>query len=222
MLTIYEPTGVYKDALFKGYFLGSVSLLTSGSGSYAPPTGCRMIVLYCIGKGGASSSVTGNAGQLSTAAGAGGGALSIRAVANLLSGGYTYTIDGTSTRILDSAGNTVCLANAGANSSGTGSGTTQVFIVGGAGGSVGTGVGDMLFGGNAGDWCLRVSGSVGKGGNGGKGPFGGASLGNVAQGAGVTGAKYGGGGSGGLSVNGGGAAAGGAAGPGAIIVWEYY
>lgn len=223
MLTIYEPTGVYSAARFQGYFLGGVTLLTSASGSYAPPIQCQMVVFYCIGKGGASSSVTGNAGQLSVAAGAGGGALSMRMIGNLLSGGYTYVIDGTSTRVLDAVGDTVCLAAVGANSSGTGSGTTLVMVGGGVGGAVGTGVGDRLFAGSAGEACWRISGSVGKGGCGGKAPLGGGSArGRIAQGAGVAGVQYGGGGGGGFSVNGGGIAAGGAAGPGAILVWEYY
>ncbi len=234
MQSVFGPTGLMKTAIPPGYALGSRTVITAtGTTIYTPPSGCRVLLVECIGGGGGGGSVA-NASASQMTIGSGGG-----------SGGYAATVIGVSqspaglTTIVSAGGISggngsvtsfgaigggaivLCSAAAGATGGNIATGTSEVFQVGGGSGG-GNSIGDVVILPTVGMPGHRVSGTVGISGAGGSTKYGAGGNARTTQGVGNAGGKFGGGGGGGLSVNAGGAAAGGHGGQGVVTVWEFY
>lgn len=216
------------------YLLRKVTVLTS-SGTYTPTTGCRALMVECIGGGGGGGGALGTATTTMSAAGGGGGGYARKFVTSPAAS-YTYTIGaagsaGANTGTAGGAGGgtsfgatSVCTATGGSGG-GTGNAAATGPVqtsTGGAGGIVSGTIGDLVLRGGDGLGGLRWSGTAGASGAGGAAACGGGAVqGNANQAAGSAGSQYGGGGSGALSTSTTGFA-GGAGAAGCIIVTEYF
>lgn len=230
MQTLIDKAGAKILPAMAGYLLGSRTVLTTaGAGTYTTPAACRLLVVECIGGGGAGGASSGNstAGQIKFGSGGCGGGYAVTVVPTV--GGRTFSyVVGAGGSISVGLASTfssnlvICSAVGGAAGGASASAATELFL--GVGASVGAGsqVGDVSTGPSVGGIGHRVSGTVGMSGPGGLGPHGGSALPAIAQGNGNPGGKYGGGGSGAMSINAGGSVTGGAGADGAIIVSEYY
>jgi hypothetical protein len=216
--------------------LMSRTRILTGTTTYTIPSGCRAILVRCIGGGGGGGGGTLVSVSAACGAGGGGGAYSEKFItapkltaytvavgAGGLAGANTGAVGGTGgDTTFDSA--PVCTAKGGIGGLGQVGNTTNVIVAGGGGGPASSGVGDVLLDGGPGGPAVRTSGTVGYSGNGGDAAGaegGGGGLGKIAVGAGNVGGNYGGGGAGGLVLNGSTAVVGGAGAPGVIIVEEF-
>jgi hypothetical protein len=224
--------GVPLMGAFAGYLLGSRTLVTA-SGSYTPPATARILLVEAVGGGGSGgmNATNSSAGQIVLGSGGGSGAYSAaicRAQALTLVVGPVRTAGGqngvASTAAFTSSGVIFVNANAGTGGSNVATGSTQLYILGGAGGlaAAGSAAGDLKIDGNTGGTGRRISGTIGCSGEGAPSYFGGMGKSVIAQGNGVAGGNYGAGGSGGFSVNAGGVQTGGLGAAGVILVSEFY
>lgn len=209
----------------------SRTVITSGSGTYAPPPGCRAINVRMLGGGGAGGSSAGAAS--SGGAGTGGGAGSyVEKLISPPSSSYSYAIGAGGTP--GAAGNVVggngvdttfgsLTAKGGTGGPGSGAAAaTALLLAGGAGGVAGTG-GDINPPGEAGGPSFRSSATILLSGSGGNSVLAGGANGRTTQGDGAAAvANSGAGGAGGASVNAATNQVGGAGGSGEIIIDELF
>jgi hypothetical protein len=223
-----------------GYQLKGVTLLTSGSSSYAVPASVRALFIEAIGAGGGGGGASGSASNAGAAGGGGGGSCS-KVWLTTLNGPYAYAVgaagtggtaganDGTSggnTTFTDASSVVVLQANGGAAGKGDTFNTTlRLGGTGGVGGTISTG--DTSLAGGQGGTGLAFSGTVAISGVGGAGACGGpgAAQRNSTDSAsgvgGAAGVSVGAGGSGALTLTGT-SRAGGNGAAGLIRIWEYY
>jgi hypothetical protein len=236
MIQLLGKTGLVAFATRFGFTLGSRTVLqVAGSTTYTPPNGCQLLLVEAVGGGGGGQiAVAASAAQLTAGVGANAGSYVAAVIwANTSRKGYTAvvgagggvsgTTGGVSTLSPIDSGSGAIVSAAG----GTGGNSFTAMTTGTAetlirAFSPSTGIGQVNLQDTCGGIAHRVSGTVGRSGAGGNGPWGGGGLPLIAQGVGNAGLKYGAGGSGGLSVNGGGAANGGAGAAGLIIIWEFF
>jgi hypothetical protein len=185
-----------------------VILLTSGT-SYTRSTGARALFVECVGGGGSGGSALAAASNCSAGSGGGGGGYAAVYLSGTLKSSYSYVIgaggagagntDGTDTTF-DSP--SVCTATGGSKGLAGLSSTAAAWSP--SGGVAGSGAtGDILLSGEAGQQGNRLSGTQGKGGDGGESPqgFGMGARGHYQQLTGISApAGYGGGGAGALST----------------------
>jgi hypothetical protein len=226
-----------------------VVILTAASGTYTPNTNIRALYFEMVGGGGGGGSGKATASNCALGAGGGGGGFSaawvdqgtlirmreeaarlekmgdkegaIRAVSfgyNVGQGGAGGTAGGAGVGgTVTSLPGVVAGANGGGGGAGDAAGGSAMGFTrnGGNGGVGATGAGDD------GGMSIRLSGTVGKGGDGGGSRLGGMVSGGSGAGAGTAGTIYGGGGAGAVSLSATGYN-GGAGADGCIRVWEFY
>lgn len=233
MQWLMNRSGVLIQLQMTGALLGSRTVITAtGANTYTTPVGCRVLIVEGIGGGGGgSSSVNSSAAQIALGCGGAGSVymvtVPIATSSNVI---FTATVgaggvagaSGIATSFADANGFNYMTMNNAATGASLGTGTSEVFGLGGQGQSTNLGAADYFGSGNSSVVLHRVSGTVAINGRGGNGPFGGGPAGRTTQGTGAAGGKYGAGGSGGFSINAGGAGTGGAGGNGVIVVWEFY
>jgi hypothetical protein len=209
----------------------SRTTITSGSGTYTPPVGCRAINVRMVGGGGAGGSSAG--ASSSGGGGSGGGAgSSVEKLISPPASSYSYAVGAGGTA--GAAGN-----NAGGNgvdttfgsltakggTGGTGSGAaaaTVLLVAGGAGGVAGSG-GDINPPGEPGSPSIRLTAAIVVSGAGGNSTMAGGANGRITQGDGAAAStNTGAGGAGGASVNSATNQAGGAGGSGVILIDEWF
>lgn len=211
--------------------LKSFTYIAQGTTLYTKPAGITSIYVECIGPGGGGGGAAATtAGNLSLGGGGGGGGYAAVFIVSAASS-YDVVVGAGGAGVSGAAGSagsaattfgatSVCTAGAATGGDVLSSGSS-VGIANGGNRALGT-VGDLLLSGSAGCVGLRLSGSVGIGGQSGAAARGGQwRTGATSQSNGGAGGIYGGGGAGACSVNGGGAQTGGAGADGRIIVWEY-
>lgn len=225
-MNVYDAMGGAKTAQVAP---SSVTVLTSGSGTYNTPAGAKALRVRLIAGGGAG----GGCSSVASSGGGGGGGGSGSYCEKVLSppaSSYSYAIGagGTAGTAGATAGN-----NGGDTTFGTltakggtgGAGCTAAVAtraMGGAGGIVGSN-GDINLPGEAGDNSVNTTAALVASGSGGNSKLGGGANGVSSQGAGTSAvANSGGGGSGGASISAGAAVAGGVGGSGIIVVEEYF
>lgn len=209
----------------------SQTILTSGSGTYTPPGGCRAIYVRLVAGGGAGGSADG-ATTSTGAAGGGGAGGSCEKMISPPASSYSYAIGAGGTP--GAAGNNVggngadttfgsLTGKAGTGGSGSGvAGTAVLIVLGGAGGVAGSG-GDINPPGEPGEAGTRLSAAVAASGNGGSSPFGGGARGVITHVAGNAAvANTGAGGSGACALNTNADLQGGTGGSGQIVITEYF
>jgi hypothetical protein len=234
MQSIYGPFGPKLLSEFRGFALNSRQIITTtGTSSYTPPSGCKLILFECIGHGGNGPTTSSAGGTIGVCSGGGSGGYSATVMTPSASRvSFTLAIgtgpgsSGTSTVSLFD-GVLFCGATGGASGANLASGSTAGFVVGGPGATTNSPsvAGDWQLSGQPGDPGIRVSGTVAMSGSGAPGPFGGgAAQGRITHGVGSSASStaYGSGGSGALSANGAGTVASGNGAPGAIIIWEFF
>jgi hypothetical protein len=235
-----DSSGRLKE-LLDTYGVGPTqTVLTSGSGTYTPPSGCTAIKIECIGGGGGSAGCAASASTATLTLGmsGGGGAYSSHFITNPAAS-YAYSVGagGTAGAANGSGGiggdttfgGTLCVAKGGAagvTGGNLGSGSTLGFTTQGGGGQAGGGAGNgiLLSGGLSMGVRLDGSHAQADGGTAANGGCGGNTQdnGTTASGAaGSAGQQYGGGAAGAWDTNLT-ARAGAAGAGGVIIVTEYY
>lgn len=218
-----------------GALIRAPQVLITGT-SYAKPAGCRAILVELVGGGGGGGGAGGGVaaqGASGSGGGAGGYARKYYDV-SALAGPFTYAVGqggagglatpaagtaGTASTFTD--GTTLVTANGGGAGQLMAVGAGALIARGGRGAAVSTN-GNLNTKGNAGAPGIRLSGTIGVGGNGAPGFMGGGGNGSVSTGLDDSPNAPGGGGEGGNVVNGGASVAGGAGTDGAVIIWEFY
>lgn len=231
MQHLYNIDGGAYLSRIAGYLLGSRQLILSST-TYNPPASANLLLVECIGHGGVGASGGSSAAQVNACSGGGGGGYSASIISPNMAGkiGFTIVIGTGSGSNLGAATialpNKIILCGAVGGAAGTnpGSGTTEIFTLGGVGAVVNStnNAGDIQMAGKSAGAAHRISSTVGISGNGAPGPFGGGVSGRITAGAGANGGKYGAGGAGALSINNSGNPGGGTGGACCIIIWEFY
>jgi hypothetical protein len=230
--TVYNPNGVPIQTAFNGYLLGSRTKITAtGSSTYTPPVGCKYLFFEAIAGGaGGGAAANSTAAQITLASGGGAGSYSSAWTAvqptfavSVGTGGASAGNGNATTVTYPTAIGTQVVVNTtgGGQGAAIATGTTELFAAP-AGPNAGGNSGNLRVGQSPGYAGHRVSGTVGRSGQGAHGPWGGGGAAVKAQGAGGAATNYGSGGGGGMSVNAGGAAAGGVGFQGLVIISEYY
>jgi hypothetical protein len=196
------------------------TVLTGGAGTYNTPSGCRAILVECIG-GGAGGGGTAALGAGASAAGGGGGGGAYSA--SLLeppAASYAYSVGGGGNGgagVGGAAGGSTSFGTILAKGGSPGTSGGASYQNGGAGGAVAGGSGDVQLGGAPGTNGLAVTAGAALGGNGGMAACGGG--GGLNNNAGY---QFGGGGGGTQGLGPLGAQTGGNGAGGVIIVTEFY
>ena len=216
------------------YRLINIRILTSGT-SYVPTAGTRAAYVECIGPGAQGGGAATSSSTVSMGGGGGGGAYAASWITGAaLKNPTTYAIGAGGTGA--SAGNAgnnggdttwdtnVIVAKGGLGGPVMAAGSTNIVIAGGAGGALGSCVGDFKMGGKNGFRGIRLSGTTylfaGDGAHGILGGDGGLAAVNSAAGAaGANGVDYGTGGAGAATLAT--AQVGGNGIQGVIRVWEF-
>jgi hypothetical protein len=208
--------------------LVKVTDVFQGTTTYTPTSGVNALYVEAIGGGAAGGGGATSSGNLSLGSGGGGGAYSAifitspkasyACVIGAGGAGVNGTTGGVGTdTTFDSP--SICTAKGGAGGTTLAAGTSVVTQNGAAGGASGSGVGDIKMDGGDGGWGIRLSASVGQGGQGGISPMSGAAVGSNAVGVGGAGKQYGGGGGGAMTT--GTQNVGGAGANGLLRIWEF-
>ena len=207
----------------------TVTVLSSGSGTYTLPTSCKAILIRMVGGGGGGGSA---AATGPGACSAGGGGASGGYIEHLIaspSASYSYAVGAAGAINGGTGGNTtfgtsLLTANGGTGGANSGAGTAAFNIANGGDGGTATGGNILNIKGSTGGFAL-VGGLV----NQTCGGFGGMSLLGHATGAttdtgatGRAGLGYGSGGSGGQTIANQSAQNGGTGASGGIIILEFY
>jgi hypothetical protein len=211
----------------------SVTENNTGDVTFVPGPTAQFLFVECIGAGGQGGGAVSAITNSAAGGGGGGGAYSCIFITGPLKASYTIVIgSGGSGAAAGADGNpggdttfdnpSVCTASGGSGGihDTVGAGTARIGGAGGAGG-VASGVGDSTFDGSSGNHGIALLAAQAISGKGGSGPFGGAPLSSVVQGAGTAGGRFGSGGSGGCILSGGASVAGGNGANGLIRVWQF-
>lgn len=226
-------------SLSQGYKLVRVTTILQGTVSYTPTVGVKALFVECIGAGAGGGGVATGATNGAAGGGGGGGAYSAVFSQTNVVGAHTVQVGaggnggtaganngsvGTDTTFADTAAAVICTAKGGNGGIADTVAVGPRFCgLGGAGGTLGSGVGDIKttgMGGGCGVHLAAAQSLSGCGAGGMHGMGGGIEVKN-ATGGGSAGAVYGAGGSGGAIISGGASQAGGNGANGLIIVWEF-
>lgn len=209
----------------------TLTLLSSGSGTYIPPTNCTHIFIEMWGGAGGAGGVAGNVSSAGASGGGGGGGYIQQVITNPSVSGYSYSVGaggtgGAAGATNGNVGSATTFASLTANGGSPGNGATAglgaALIAGGAGGTVPAGTYNLFAFGSAGTPGIVYSTTLAQGGSGGGSAGGGGStINNISSGAGVVGQFPGGGGGGAVSTDGT-SYAGGDGASGYIKIFEYY
>ena len=210
--------------------LKSITVLTTGSGTYTPADGVSKILVDMLGGGGGGG---GGQGTASNYCGMGSGGASggfCRKFYDSLAENYAYSIGGGggggyTTADGDAGGDTTfgdLTANGGDGGDGGATGNTAGVGLRSAGG--GASGGDLNIGGRCGEPWVRLTAGIGTAGSGGDSVLGNGGKGRTsADGSGQgLGGGIGSGGSGGGAFSGSAHRTGGGGGAGIIIIYEFY
>ena len=206
----------------------------TASGTYTPTVGMKYCQIEAVGGGGGGGGVGPTTSAVYVAGGGGSGGYSRKTVAAAVIGasqvvtiGNGGTAGPTSGATAGAGGvtsvGTICIANGGGGAAGS-AGLGGAMIVGGLGGTPGTG--DIIAAGAPGESGNSSLDQYVSGGNGGSSFFGGGARhpnpGGGTSAVGVTGTNYGSGGSGAAGSNAAAARAGGVGAPGFVVITEYF
>ena len=206
----------------------------TASGTYTPTVGMKYCMIEGVGGGGGGGGVGATTSAVYVAGGGGSGGYSRKTVAAAVIGasqvvtiGNGGTAGPTSGATAGAGGvtsvGTICIANGGGGGAGS-AGLGGAMIVGGLGGTPGTG--DIVAAGAPGESGGSSLDQYVSGGNGGSSFFGGGARhpnpGGGTSAVGVTGTNYGSGGSGAAGTNAAAARAGGVGAPGFVVITEYF
>lgn len=209
----------------------SVTILSSGSGTYTVPAGVTSLEVLCLG-GGAGGGGAAHAASSSAAGGGGGSGSPCWKRFTSLAGSYSYAVgaggaggtaganDGT-----DGGDTTFSTMTAKGGLKGLGSAASAVALIVAGGSSVISTGGDWNGAGQSGLFGLVLAGAgPAVGGQGGSNQIGGGGIARISQSNGTAGVGPGAGGAGGVTINGGGPGttkSGGAGQNGLIVILEY-
>ncbi len=232
--TFSGDTALQSFSTHQPFALKSITTLTSGSGTYTTPTGCRAIRVKAVGAGGGGGGAGSAGGSGRAACGGGGGyggvvedfitspaASYTYAVGALGSGGAAGVNAGSAggDTTFSDGGSLSLTAGGGAGGAGSGSTASNTQNLGGLGGTA-TG-GDLNIPGDPGECGLIVGGDISNLGKGASGPLGSPGRQTLsADGADASG--FGAGGGGGSGQDNSFARAGGDGVGGLILVEEYF
>src|SRR6185369_4132060 len=160
MQTVYGADGVPVATRPQGYAMTGRIILAQGTTTYTVTPGTRAILVECFGAGASGGGGGGGAysakfivspslSAITVSIGAGGAAPS--AGNNPGNAGNDTTFD---------TGPAVRAKGGAAGGAGGAGGTTPKFVVGGVGGAAASGIGDVLFDGNAGLASYVASGTI--------------------------------------------------------------
>lgn len=211
----------------------TITILTSGSGTYTPPAHCTHIRVRAWGGGGGGGGSSGAASSGGAAGGGAGGGYCESVIDNPSSGGYSYSVGsggggGPAGANNGGTGNSTTFGSMSAGGGGFGNGATAGVVasaVSGNSGGVSSGGNIININGSDSGVGITISTTVAMSGFGGSSPNGGGQArgraSNSSNPSGFSGYSPGGGGSGGASTNGS-SAAGGNGANGQIVIEEFY